>query len=331
MDRWKRLRRGLPVLSPRFPSSSSSYDSSKSCLVGRRLHGQPRDVSRRPQSCLYGFCGDASVRSWGIDSPSIISRQHSSNLRRNRISRTSSGSRGSRPPNLSVFLVCVLLPDPSGQRKRRDADQGCGGGGGGGPIIVPVGAPGAFSFAPLVEVMPTSCPSPSLLSSLAALSVHCLVSRSTVSWRRLTSLSRIPSQVCDVLLFLIVGRSASFTVACLSTGLILVSSLRVSSPPSAPSQILEAAAATVAPRRRFRCRYPSPSPFYRESAVARSPDPPRTRPRASAATVGAFPSESVSPRLIENTVCLYEFQQNCSGLQWTTKGEGSAMNYYDKL
>ena len=122
--------------------------------------------------------------------PSGFISCHYSNLRRKRILRSCGRSRGPGPPNLSVSLSFTLLLNSSGQRKRRDADQGCGGGRGGGPIIAPVGAPGALSFVPLVEVIPTSCPSPSFLGPSAALFVRSLVNRSTVSRRRLTSLSR---------------------------------------------------------------------------------------------------------------------------------------------
>ena len=151
MDRWKRLRCWLSVLSPCSPSSSPC-DDNESYPVGRRLHGRPLGVSGRPRPCLHCSCGSGSIRSrgGGNRSPDLISRHYSYNLRRNRILRSSSGSRGPGPPNLnlSASLLFALLPSPSEQRERRDAGQRYGGGGGGVPIIAPVGAPGGISFRP---------------------------------------------------------------------------------------------------------------------------------------------------------------------------------------
>jgi hypothetical protein len=119
----------------------------------------------------------------GIAFRCAISRHHPSNLKRNRALRPSRGSRGPGPPSpFGPFPTAISsLPARSEQQRRRDADRECGAGDGGGPMITPVGASGAFPFAPLVVVVPSACLIPF---------VHRSDGRSTVSWRRPTSLSR---------------------------------------------------------------------------------------------------------------------------------------------
>ena len=212
MDRWKSLRCWLSVLSPCSPSSSPR-DSGESYLVGRRLHGRPRGVSGRLQSCLHGSCGGGSIRSRGGGrSPGFISRHHSTNLRRNRILISSSGSGGPGTPNLnlSASLLFALLPSPSGQRERRDAGQGCEGGGGGGPISAPVGVPGAFPFVLLVEVIPSLLPFAGVIRAIGSL-LRAFLGQPFHRFPETADLSlqkaHLPPQVCAVLFLLTVGRS----------------------------------------------------------------------------------------------------------------------------
>ena len=88
-----------------------------------------REVSltARDRACSVLATAAASVAG-GIAPPGFISCHHSSNLRKNRILRSSSGSRSPGPPNLhlSASLLFELLLSPSGQLERRDARQGCG-------------------------------------------------------------------------------------------------------------------------------------------------------------------------------------------------------------
>ena len=159
LARWERLRCWLSVLSPSSPSSSpvtvvnlaSSADDS---MVDREVSLLTRD-----RACTVLAAAVTSVVR-RIAPAGFISRHHSANLRRSRILRSSSGSRGPGPLGLgsSAPLLMVLSPSPSGPRERRDADHWRGGGGGGGPIIVPVGSPRAFSFVPLADVIPPFVP-----------------------------------------------------------------------------------------------------------------------------------------------------------------------------
>ena len=138
--------------------TSSADDST----VDREL-----SLATRDRACTVLAAAAASVAR-GIAPPGFISRHHSSNLRRNRILRSSSGSRGPGSPNLNLFtsLLFALPPNSSGQWKRRDDGQGCGGRGR--THNRSRWGLGSISLRPLVEAIPPPFyPSLSLLGPSA--------------------------------------------------------------------------------------------------------------------------------------------------------------------
>ena len=169
--------------------------------------------STRDRACTV-LAAEAAFVAGGIVPPGFISRHHSSNVRRNRIFRSSSGSRGPGPPNLnlSASLLFALPPPPSplGQRERRGVW-----GRWGRRTLIPGAGISSLCGTRSISFRPPRRSDP-LLSSFAVVirtfgySLRALLGQSFHRFSETADLylqkANLPPLVCTVLFFLTMGR-----------------------------------------------------------------------------------------------------------------------------